>query len=59
LLEILSEGGIGIKYLFDPVKAKAKPLEPENKLIFAPGPISGTTVHLLFQGVAKMHESNS
>ncbi len=26
------------------MKAKANPLEPENKLIFAPGPISGTTV---------------
>jgi aldehyde:ferredoxin oxidoreductase len=34
--------GFGIKYLFDEVKAKVDALGPENKLIFAPGPFTGT-----------------
>ena len=36
--------GFGIKYLFDEVPAGADPLGPENKLIFAPGPFTGTTI---------------
>jgi aldehyde:ferredoxin oxidoreductase len=36
--------GFGIKYLFDEVKPDADPLGPENKLIFASGPFSGTTI---------------
>ncbi len=36
--------GFGIKLLFDEVKKGADPLGPENKLIFAPGPLSGTSV---------------
>jgi aldehyde:ferredoxin oxidoreductase len=36
--------GFGIKYLFDEVKAGTDPLGPENKLIFAPGPFTGTTL---------------
>ena len=36
--------GFGIKYLFDEVPAGADPLGPENKLIFASGPFSGTTI---------------
>jgi aldehyde:ferredoxin oxidoreductase len=36
--------GFGIKYLFDEVKARTDPLGPENKLIFASGPFSGTTI---------------
>lgn len=36
--------GFGIKLLFDEVKKGADPLGPENKLIFAPGPFSGTSV---------------
>jgi aldehyde:ferredoxin oxidoreductase len=36
--------GFGIKYLFDEVKAGTDPLGPDNKLIFASGPLSGTSV---------------
>jgi aldehyde:ferredoxin oxidoreductase len=36
--------GFGIKYLFDEVKASTDPLGPDNKLIFASGPLSGTSV---------------
>jgi len=36
--------GFGIKYLFDEVKARTDPLGPDNKLIFASGPFSGTTI---------------
>ncbi len=36
--------GFGIKYLFDEVKGGTDPLGPDNKLIFASGPLSGTTV---------------
>jgi aldehyde:ferredoxin oxidoreductase len=36
--------GFGIKYLFDEVKKGADALGPDNKLIFAPGPLSGTDV---------------
>lgn len=42
--DFIGGAGLGIKYLFDEVKGKADPLGPENKLIFAPGPFSGTTV---------------
>ncbi len=36
--------GFGIKLLFDEVKKGTDPLSPGNKLIFAPGPFSGTSV---------------
>jgi aldehyde:ferredoxin oxidoreductase len=36
--------GFGIKYLFDEVKGGTDPLGPNNKLIFASGPFSGTTI---------------
>ena len=36
--------GFGMKYLFDEVPAKDNALGPDNKLIFAPGPLSGTNV---------------
>jgi aldehyde:ferredoxin oxidoreductase len=36
--------GFGIKYLYDEVPASTDALGPENKLIFASGPFSGTTV---------------
>lgn len=36
--------GLGIKYLFDEVKPGTDPLGPDNKLIFAPGPFTGTSV---------------
>jgi aldehyde:ferredoxin oxidoreductase len=34
--------GIGVKILSDEVDPKVDPLSPENKIIFAPGPFSGT-----------------
>ncbi|MCK4784024.1 MAG: aldehyde ferredoxin oxidoreductase, partial [Desulfobacteraceae bacterium] len=42
--DFIGGAGFGIKYLFDDVKAGTDPLGPENKLIFAPGPFSGTSV---------------
>ncbi len=34
--------GLGTKIMFDEVDPRVDPLSPENKLIFAPGPLSGT-----------------
>ena len=34
--------GLGVKILYDRVGAKIKPLDPENLLIFAAGPLTGT-----------------
>jgi aldehyde:ferredoxin oxidoreductase len=42
--DFIGAAGFGIKYLYDEVKAGADPLGPENKLIFASGPFSGTSV---------------
>jgi aldehyde:ferredoxin oxidoreductase len=42
--DFIGGAGFGIKYLFDEVPAGADPLGPDNKLIFASGPLSGTTV---------------
>jgi len=42
--DFIGGAGFGIKYLFDEVPAKANALGPENKLIFAPGPLSGSNV---------------
>jgi aldehyde:ferredoxin oxidoreductase len=42
--DFIGGAGFGIKYLFDEVKAGTDPLGPENKLIFASGPFSGTTI---------------
>lgn len=42
--DFIGGAGFGIKYLYDEVKAGTDPLSPENKLIFAPGPFSGTTI---------------
>ncbi|WKY48217.1 aldehyde ferredoxin oxidoreductase family protein [Eubacteriaceae bacterium ES3] len=41
--DYIGGAGFGIKYLFDEVPGDTEPLSPENKLIFAPGPLSGTT----------------
>lgn len=38
----LGARGLGTKVLTDEVDPKVDPLSPENKLIFAPGPFSGT-----------------
>ena len=42
--DFIGGAGFGIKYLFDEVTAGTDPLGPENKLIFASGPFSGTTI---------------
>ena len=42
--DFIGGAGFGIKYLFDEVPAGADPLGPDNKLVFASGPLSGTTV---------------
>ncbi|HME10975.1 MAG TPA: aldehyde ferredoxin oxidoreductase N-terminal domain-containing protein [Bryobacteraceae bacterium] len=38
----LGARGLGVKILSDEIDATIEPLSPENKLIFAPGPFSGT-----------------
>jgi len=43
-IDFIGGAGFGIKYLFDEVKAGTDPLGPDNKLIFASGPFSGTTI---------------
>jgi len=42
--DFIGGAGFGIKYLFDEVPAKTDALGPDNKLIFSPGPFSGTSV---------------
>ncbi len=42
--DYIGGAGFGVKYLFDELKAGADPLGPENKLIFAAGPFSGTSI---------------
>ncbi|MGD9189815.1 MAG: aldehyde ferredoxin oxidoreductase N-terminal domain-containing protein, partial [Desulfobacteraceae bacterium] len=42
--DFIGGAGFGIKYLFEEVPATADPLGPENKLIFASGPLSGTNI---------------
>jgi aldehyde:ferredoxin oxidoreductase len=42
--DFIGGAGFGIKYLFDEVPAGTDPLGPGNKLIFAPGPFSGTSI---------------
>lgn len=42
--DYIGGAGFGIKYLFDEVSAGIDPLSADNKLIFAPGPFSGTPV---------------
>jgi aldehyde:ferredoxin oxidoreductase len=42
--DFMGGAGFGLKYLFDEVKPGTDPLGPDNKLIYAPGPFTGTTV---------------
>ncbi len=42
--DFIGGAGFGIKYLYDEVPARTDPLGPDNKLIFASGPFSGTTI---------------
>lgn len=41
--DYIGGAGFGIKYLFDEVPGDCDPLGEENKLIFVPGPLSGTS----------------
>ena len=38
----LGQRGLGTKYLFEEVDPRVDPVSPENKLIFATGPLTGT-----------------
>src|SRR5512138_2719635 len=40
--QFLGARGLGTKILYDEVSPGVDPLSPENKLLFAPGPFSGT-----------------
>ena len=40
--EYIGARGLGTKILFDEVDPRVDPLSPDNKLIFAPGPFTGT-----------------
>lgn len=40
--DYIGGAGFGIKYLYDEVSGDVDPLGEDNKLIFAPGPLSGT-----------------
>lgn len=42
--DFIGGAGFGIKYLYDELKPGTDPLGPDNKLIFAPGPFTGTTI---------------
>jgi aldehyde:ferredoxin oxidoreductase len=42
--DFIGGAGFGIKYLFEEVPATTDPLGPENKLIFASGPLTGTNI---------------
>ncbi|MGD9576849.1 MAG: aldehyde ferredoxin oxidoreductase family protein [Syntrophorhabdus sp.] len=42
--DFIGGAGLGIKYLFDEVKPGTDALGPDNKLIFAPGPFTGTSI---------------
>lgn len=42
--DFIGGAGFGIKFLYDELKPGTNPLGPENKLIFAPGPFTGTNV---------------
>lgn len=42
--DYIGGAGFGIKYLYDELDKGIDPLGPENKLIFASGPFSGTTI---------------
>jgi hypothetical protein len=42
--DFIGGSGITVKYLYDEVAPDCDPLGPENKLIYAPGPITGSTI---------------
>ncbi len=51
--DFIGGAGLGIKYLFDEVKPGTDALGPDNKLIFAPGPFTGTSIPLRQQNVSR------
>jgi len=42
--DYLGARGIAVRYLYDEVDPRVDPLAPENKLIFATGPLTGTPI---------------
>ncbi|MBN1320759.1 MAG: aldehyde ferredoxin oxidoreductase family protein [Thermoleophilia bacterium] len=42
--DFIGGSGITVKYLYEEVPPDCDPLGPENKLIYAPGPITGSTI---------------
>jgi aldehyde:ferredoxin oxidoreductase len=42
--DFIGGSGFTVKYVFDEVPADCDPLGPENKLVYAPGPFTGTTI---------------
>ena len=42
--DFIGGAGFTVKYLYDEVPAGCDPLGPQNKLIFAPGPFTGTKI---------------
>jgi len=42
--DFIGARGLAAKYLFDEIDAEVDPLSPENKLLFATGPLTGTRV---------------
>ncbi len=42
--DFLGGSGFTVKYLYDEVDPNCDPLGPDNKLVFAPGPFTGTTI---------------
>ena len=52
----LGGAGFGIKYLFDEVKSGIDPLGPDNKLIFASGPLPAIN-HVNLSGASRISNS--
>jgi len=44
LKDYIGGSGLGAKYLFDEVHAGVGPFDPENRLIFMTGPLTGTSI---------------
>ena len=42
LKQYIGGRGLAARYLYDEMDPRAEPLSPENKLIFATGPLTGT-----------------
>ncbi len=42
--DFIGGSGLTVKYVFDEVPPDCDPLGPENKLVYAPGPLTGSTI---------------